>query len=251
MVRDAGDRFSEALNIRLRNDGTATLRNSLSRDDQLDFYQLRLTRRSNVTVRLDQLEDDANLAIFNSDQDRIDRSREDDEDAEFLQRLLEPGTYFIRTNRIDGNIPNYRLRISTSPDAGNGFDAPTPIQVRDNRRSRFSFRDSVGIFEKEDDDDEDDNDEDEIIVGDIEQDRFDFYRFELSRPTTFRSSLEGLEDNANLALFRNRQRIALSNATGRRPESIERRLGSGVYFIRVDIQDGFTRYLLKTSFIPR
>jgi hypothetical protein len=250
MVRDAGDRFSEALNIRLSRDGTATLRNSLSREDQLDFYRVRLNRRSNLTVRLDQLEDDANLAIFNSDQDRIDRSREDDEDAEFLQRLLEPGIYFIRTNRIDGNIPNYRLRVSVSPDAGNGFDAPTPIRVSDNRRSRFSFRDFVGTFEQQDDDD-DDEDEDREIVGDIEQDRFDFYRFELSRPTTFRSSLEGLEDNANLALFRNRQRIAFSNAPGRRSESIERRLDSGVYFIRVDIQEGFTSYLLKTSFIPR
>jgi hypothetical protein len=228
MVKDAGDRFSEAFNIRLRN-GTVILSNSLNKSDQLDFYKIELTRASNVSVRLSGLksEQNADLGIFDPDINEIDVSENEDNSGELIRRLLPAGTYFIRVNRIDGDIQNYQLAVSIFDDAGNTFSSAQTLRTsRSQLTGSFSLKGAV------------DN-----------EDRFDFYKIRLFRRSKLTSVLDGLQSNTDLSIFNsNQRRVAFSANRGREAESIEKTLGAGTYYVRVNRVTGSSNYRLNVSF---
>jgi Bacterial pre-peptidase C-terminal domain len=228
MVKDAGDRFSEAFNINLKN-GTVILSNSLDKSDQLDFYKIRLTRASNISVRLSNLKDgdNADLGIFDPDSNEIDVSENEENAGEIVRRLLPAGTYFIRVNRIDGDIKNYQLGISVFQDAGNSFSNAQLIRTsRSQLKGSFSNSGTV------------DN-----------EDKFDFYKIRLFRRSKLTAILDGLQSNTDLTLFNSKEkRVAFSDNRGRNAESIEKTLGAGVYYVRVNRVTGNSNYRLNVSF---
>lgn len=238
-MTDAGNRFSDALDVRLRN-GSFVVRESLAEFDKLDFYQVRLTGRSNFTCLVNGLEGNADLALYDSRFREIATSEEDDDDSESISRQLGAGVYYVRVNRIEGDT-NYRFRCSVDQDAGNSFRQAFRIRPgRDRLRGNFVFNDFVG--RSGDDDDDDDN------GG---SDNFDFYRFDLDTRSSCSTLLQGLSSNANITLFNSRrQRVAFSGRGGNLSELIDEVLEAGTYFIRVDFRgsQGGSRYKLKIKF---
>jgi hypothetical protein len=229
-IQDVGDSFSEAFNVRLKR-GTVTLENSLNQDDQLDFYRIRLSGRSSLNCVLNELDEDADLTLFDSQGLEITESDEDDEDPEVIRRLLPGGTYFVRVNRIDGDN-DYRIRFSINQDPGDNFGKASRIQIRQNQlQGDFIFQDSIGRVDDEDD-------------------PVDFYRIKLSDRSAFNCQLNGLQTNADLTLFNSRRRqIAVSAKEGRQSESIDEILKAGVYFLRVNVRGRrSTDYRLGCSF---
>ncbi|MDX2216766.1 MAG: DUF4394 domain-containing protein [Oculatellaceae cyanobacterium bins.114] len=239
-MTDAGNRFSDASDIRFRN-GRAVIRESLAEFDKLDFYRIKLTGRSNFTCLVSGLEGNADLALYDSRGREIISSEEDDDDSESISRQLSAGTYFIRINRIEGDT-NYRFVCSVSQDAGNSFSRAFRIRSGKNKlKGSFVFNDSLGSFGDDDDDDDDGGG----------SDRFDFYRFDLSSRSTCTTLLQGLSNNANLTIFNSRrQRIAFSARGGNLSELINQVLEAGTYFLRIDFRSngGGTRYKLKLNF---
>ncbi|MBD2460442.1 DUF4394 domain-containing protein [Oscillatoria sp. FACHB-1407] len=242
-MTDAGNRFSDASDIRFRN-GRFVVRESLAEFDKLDFYRIRLTARSNFTCLISGLEGNADLALYDSRGREIVSSEEDDDDNESISRQLAAGTYFVRVNRIEGDT-NYRFVCSVSQDAGNSFSRAFRIRTGKNKlKGSFVFNDSIGSFGDDDDDGDDDNG----------GDRFDFYRFDLTSRSNCTTLLQGLSSNANITIFNSRrQRIAFSARGGNLSEQINQILEAGTYFIRIDFGrggggGGGTRYRLRINF---
>ena len=114
MARDrAGNRFSQARRVTLNNRGNV-FRDAVSRSDRNDFYRFRLNRSSRLTASLSQLSANADITLFNQSRRRIGTSRRPGNQSESLTRTLDPGTYFLRINRRQGNT-RYRLRLASRP----------------------------------------------------------------------------------------------------------------------------------------
>ncbi|PSB05681.1 hypothetical protein C7B76_31025, partial [filamentous cyanobacterium CCP2] len=78
--------------------------------------------------------------------------------------------------------------------------------------------------------------------------RWDDYTLTIARRGRFSASLQGLQSNAALELWNsNGRRLARSDRPGRKPESIQKRLNPGTYFIRVLQRAGRTRYRLTLN----
>lgn len=81
--------------------------------------------------------------------------------------------------------------------------------------------------------------------------RRDDYTLTIARRGRFSASLQGLQSNAALELWSNNgRRLARSDRPGRKPESIQKRLNPGTYFIRVLQRAGRTRYRLTLNGRP-
>jgi Domain of unknown function (DUF4394)/Bacterial pre-peptidase C-terminal domain len=226
MTNNSGDKFSNAYNLKLKN-GTLKLKDSVGQYSPLDFYQFRLTGRSTFACVLNGLSENADLTLYDSGRNKIADSDEDDEDAESIRQVLGAGIYFIRVNRVGGDT-DYNLQFSTKKDAGDSFGKAFRVRSPQGRsKGNFSYSDSIG--------------------GD--DDKFDFYRFQISSRSTFSSFLQGLRANADIELFNSsRKRIAFSSKGGSNSESFDKVLNAGVYFIKVLIKSSFTQYKLRYSF---
>lgn len=225
----AGNKFTDPLNISLVN-GTRTIQSSLNQDDPLDFYQIRLNRRSNVAVRVDQLEEDANLTLFSSSREKLAESEEEDEDPEAIGRVLGPGTYIFRVARQEDNT-DYRIQFRISPDPGDRFAGATQLGPRSGLGRRTVTRDLL-----------------QVEAGDI----VDYYRFNVAARSQFTGRLDLLSGNADLFLFDGRRRrIGFSTRGGENPETISRPLEAGTYFVRVNlIRSQDTPFRLTLTLAP-
>lgn len=243
MAKDASDVFSNPTDLRLK-DGKATLTNSLGKSDQLDFYRIRINRRSNFRATLQKQDDDADLTLFKTNRERVARSNNDDEDDELINTQLDSGTYILRVARQEGKSNKYELNVSVSSDAGNGFGQATRIRPTTGNalNGKFTFRDSVSLPDGSDDGDNE---------GEVEKDE-DYYQFTLTARTRVTSTLSNLGKNVNLGLFRSRnQRLEQSVNGGTKNESISRELGPGTYYIQVKpVAKGRARYKLDVTFDP-
>lgn len=83
----------------------------------------------------------------------------------------------------------------------------------------------------------------------VSQDKFEFYRLNLSRRSRFDLTLTNLRANADVAVLNNRGRaIAQSRRRGSRSEAIASVLDAGFYYVRVALRGrGSTRFKLALS----
>lgn len=225
MGRDVGDRFSEAFKVKLKN-GALTVKNSLGKTDQLDFYRLRVSRRSSLNCLLSGLEDDANLALYNRDFDVIKTSSNYGDDNDSIRHVVNPGVYFIRVNRIEGDI-QYDLKFSLNADAGNNFKSARKVSIKKGKlKGNFSFADFV----------------------DADDDKTDIYQIRLTSKSVFTSSIQGLQNDAKLTLCDSRGKTIFKGKGKDDFQSFTQVLTAGIYYIKIDINQGSTRYKLKSSF---
>jgi hypothetical protein len=90
-----------------------------------------------------------------------------------------------------------------------------------------AFRDSVGL-----------------------RDKNDFYRFSLSRRSTFNLSLTRLKDNINVSLIQDGRAILRSAKPKRLPETVATTLAAGTYFVKVSTRRATSSYRLRLNATP-
>lgn len=79
------------------------------------------------------------------------------------------------------------------------------------------------------------------------KDKNDYFKFSLSGRSSFKLSLDKLQDNVNVSLIQEGQVLASSKRLGKKPEAIASTLEAGTYHIRVYRQSGESKYRLKLS----
>jgi hypothetical protein len=231
MVSGVGKSFNKPFDIQLENNKTLTLTGELSGSfNQLFFYRFKVTRRSNFSATLDELRKNANLTLYTPGLRRIARSKRGGVNPDLIRIQLDPGTYYLRVNRIAGDT-KFRLRLLENVDAGNSFKGALRVRVNENRpQQTLNLSDTIG--DKGDD--------------------LDYYRFEITEPTRFRAVLDQFSSNVDIRLFNSRRRrIGLSTNGGEQSESIRQQLQAGIYFIQINLAPGVTQdttYNLTLSF---
>ncbi len=219
-----GNTLTTATNLGSQ-DGARVISDFVGIADPNDYYRIQIDRQSEVRIGLDGLRADADLQLLDASGRTIASSTRGGSNAESISRTLEPGTYFVRAYRYSGDT-SYRLTLNVTPNqptvpdyAGNSLAEARNLGVLSGERSYF---DAVG-----------------------NNDRDDYYRFELSGRSTFELALDGLRADADVQLLDSSGRtITSSTRGGSQSEDIRRTLDAGTYFIRVYRYSGDTDYRL-------
>ena len=110
---DAGSTRDTAADIGSLN-GTKQLAGSLSRTDSIDVIQFTIDRDADFSVRLSNLNRDADLYFFDAAGKQIASSILPGRSIDSIAGILEAGTYFIAVVNGTLNSTNYRLRFSAN-----------------------------------------------------------------------------------------------------------------------------------------
>lgn len=203
-----------------------TFTDAVSRSDPNDYYQVRFQQRTSFDLTLSGLRANANVELQSRNGRRIARSARPGRQDERINLNLDPGIYYVRVYRGQGNT-RYQLRMSANVDrAGDSRGQARAIIASDRLRT---FRDYVGP-----------------------SDRNDFYRFTLDEARELDLRLSNLQANADLRLLDNRGRLLeASTQAGIRNERITTELEAGTYYLRVTPRgNAQTRYALTVQANP-
>ena len=210
-----------------------------------DFYSLQIEDDSNVKIRLESANVDADLILihdldnnggFGSNEIIVFPPQQRSQIQE-IERFLGDGTYFVGVTKVRDNTP-YILSVEEISDdlpddsAGNDFSQATNIGIPNGR------------------------DINEFVGNDDPQ---DYYQFQVDSLSEVSLLLFDLTGNASLQLVRDSngnglldgdETIAASEAKGARAEAIDRILLPGNYFVRVSQVQRDSSYTLWSNAVP-
>jgi hypothetical protein len=221
-----GNTTTNAYNIGNINNFSFNWSDSVSSSDVYDYYRFTVGNAASVNISLSGLSADADIRLFNTAGVQITSSTLSGNLSESINTFLGTGTYYLRVESFAGASTDYNLNIS---GAGPTIDpGSAPLSALDlgnlSRRSR-SWNDFVGTT-----------------------DTSDYYHFELSENGNFHLRLTGLSADADVQLLnRTGDLIASSTMDGTLPESIDRYLAAGDYYVRVYQYNGDTNYSLNLN----
>lgn len=225
--RDAGDRFSRATRVQLKN-GQLRVRDSLGDGDEADFYRFDLDSRTNFNVTLNRNDGNVEMTLYDRKGRVIAVSNERDGQPEFIRRKLGAGSYVLGIELIDGEV-DYTLKTRATELAGLSFRDALVVEPGNGTllRGIYNYNGSLNVAQGE---------------------QFAYYQFTLTQRSTFAGVIENLGVNATIELFNsNRQQIAVFNATNS-TAILTQVLVPGDYFFRIRIQTGATPYRLCLCF---
>jgi Bacterial pre-peptidase C-terminal domain len=90
-------------------------RNTLKKNDRVDFYSFTMNRSSTVSFKMSGLKANADLALLNATGQVITRSKKNGNKPEKLRSGLNAGTYFIQVKSRDGRNTAYQLKTTATP----------------------------------------------------------------------------------------------------------------------------------------
>ena len=205
--------------------GTQTFTDFVGSSDTNDYYRFTLTSASSFSLLLNGLSADADVQLLNSNGGIIQSSTFGGTTPDSISRpSLAAGTYYVRVFPFSGNT-NYSLSLSalTLDLAGNTFATARNIGALSSATQTFT--DSVGS-----------------------SDTNDFYRFTLANSSNFSLLLNGLSADADVQLYNGSGvLIQTASAGSTAPDSINRQLAAGTYFVRVYPFSGNTNYNLSLT----
>jgi Domain of unknown function (DUF4394)/Bacterial pre-peptidase C-terminal domain len=228
MAKDPGNGFFNALKVGQLS-GRRVFSDSLSQSDKFDFYKLRLSSRSALTGTLDRLSENADLALYGSNQKRIAFSSKADKQTESLTAVVDAGDYFVRVQRKSGS-PKYRLSLSSAVPPDEAGNATTAARIITAGSTATTFKDAVGTTDTD-----------------------DFYKIDTTAFSNLGLSLTGLSADANVQILNSTGAVIRSSvASGATSESINAGLAAGTYFIRVfpGANTSTTNYDLSVTLNP-
>ncbi len=208
-----------------------------------DYYKFSLDSFKEVSAFLYDLSGNAQLSLIKDingnsliDPEEIIVSSESQGAAvESINRILGPGTYFVRGNTIQGDS-TYYFSLEANPAEISGNMAGNGVADAFN----FGLLDRVQRTSG--------------IIG--PENPNNFYQFQIDRPQTVSLFLDGLSTNAELYLVQDRnsnqaiepeELVALSTQPGSTLEQIHLTLDPGTYQILVSQVGGPTYYDLSIS----
>jgi hypothetical protein len=233
-VDNAGDTLGSARALYITST-PQTVTDWIGSTDSNDFYRLTLNHRSSFNLNLDGLSADADVQLIqdmngngvNDLGEVIAFSMNSGTTAESISKFLEPGNYFIRVYPRSSEGSNYNLTVSdTAADyAGNTLNTALKIGISS---ITSIYKDWVGSL-----------------------DTSDYYEFNLNSASTFNLLLNGLSDNADVALLNaNGEALVTSANSGTTDEVINSTLETGIYYVRVYRNEGGTDYSLSLTATP-
>ncbi|MCT7982718.1 S8 family serine peptidase [Laspinema sp. A4] len=208
-----------------------------------DYYKFTLDSFKEVQISLYELSGNAQLSLIEDinvngviDPDEVIVSSESQgASQEKIERILNPGTYFVRANTIQGDS-TYNLWL----------EAKVPELFPNGGGSNVAEAFNFGLLDRVQ--------RTSGIIG--TENPNDFYQFQLDRPKTISLFVDGLSDNADLYLVQDRnfnqviepeEVVALSTQKGSTLEQIHLTLDPGNYQILVSQVGGPTAYDLSIS----
>ncbi|AFY81031.1 PPC domain-containing protein [Oscillatoria acuminata] len=234
---DPGNTPGTALNVGTLI-GTRAFDEFVGFDDREDYYRFDVSSPMNFNLYLDGLTADADVlfyedtnrnGVIDSGENIFTNSRRGGINSESFSRILAVGSYFVLVQAdSEGRNTNYTLRLV------NQTSEAVDIGLLNGTRS---FSDLVG-----------------------RTDPRDYYRFNLTSPSSFNLTLDGLTADADVILYEDTNNNGLidsgediftnSRRSGTNSESISRNLPSGNYFIVVTGDEANTNYNLQISATP-
>ncbi|MCC5623900.1 pre-peptidase C-terminal domain-containing protein [Nostoc sp. CHAB 5715] len=193
----------------------ATVSDLVNTIDTQDYYKFTLNSTALVDIGFTSLSADANLTLQDQNGSAIvPTTTQLGTTLDAIRRSLNPGTYNILVTRGTGTTAaNYTLSVVAQTigldQAGNSQGAALDLGTLNGSVSGSEF------------------------VGSI--DFNDYYKFNLNTSSSFNLSLSGLNDNADVQLFRsNGTQVPTTNQTGSTNETITNLpLSAGTYYIRI------------------
>lgn len=95
--------------------GSRSFRDFNGGTDPNDFYRFNLSNTSNVSILLNGLSADADLQLLDARGATVAASTNGGRNADGINRLLGPGTYYVRVYPFGGANANYALTLSAAP----------------------------------------------------------------------------------------------------------------------------------------
>jgi hypothetical protein len=191
------------------------------------YYKFRLTTTARITATLSNLTDDVNLQLRAGDGRLLKTSGATGTGDETIDRVLNPGTYYLRVYAVGGVGSEFALRVASAvPDRAGNTRAHARKTGTFEAGRASAYTDSVGPADSQ-----------------------DYYRFQLASTSLFTAKLSNLEADANMQLRAvDGGLIATSGRTGTQSEYISRSLSAGTYYLRVYTLGGAeTDYTLRMA----
>ncbi|MDY7004906.1 MAG: PPC domain-containing protein [Cyanobacteriota bacterium] len=186
-----------------------------------DYYKFSLDEESDLTLTLDQLDQNANLEILDSDGDILFSSTNQGIESEIIDADLEAGEYFARVFSRGNAQTNYQITASAAPRNTTEDDEAPGTRLGDD------FLNNI---------------EDGVVVTDEigfttrnQRDKSDYYNFVIDEESDFSLTLDQLEQNADVRLLDEDGRTLLLRSAngGRNEEAINAILQPGKYVVQV------------------
>lgn len=188
--------------------------------DQADWYKFTLSNEKNLDLTLDGLGANANVEIYESDGETLlFKSAKNGSKPENINQTLDAGDYFVKVQPQGNARTNYRLSLNADePITDDRFDLGN---LTGKSTSKF---DEIGG------------------EGSGQRNILDIYGFSLDQSIDFRATLDQIQSNANLELWKSGKNlddddddelVVSSTESGRTPELIEQILNPGSYNLRV------------------
>jgi hypothetical protein len=181
--------------------------------DQADWFEFTLGSQKSVSLTLDELRvNAADAEIYNSSGKQLYKSKNKGRDQEVINEIFDAGTYYVKVVARGTGDTDYRLSL-------NAEEPPVRIEIFPQgtlpATMEESYSDRVG-HER----------------SGVRNERDD-YTFTLSEKTNFSATLDQIQQNTDLELYRGRNLVASSNESGRTGELIDEVLEPGDYSLRV------------------
>ncbi len=200
--------------------GEITFQDWVGDIDTQDYYKFELTENSIVNFNLSELEDGANIHIYQEGNNRAIRSQQfsgNDEDKP-LNFNLKAGTYYAQISRFYDDFggssnTSYKLEMSgieIVDRAGNTREDAREVGFL---KGNQSFSDWVGNIDTQ-----------------------DYYKFELEENSKLNFNLSGLLEGANINIYQEGNNRSLFSRTFSGNESdkpLDFNLNAGIYYARV------------------
>jgi len=196
-------------------EGTRQITGRVDPTGRRDFYQFTVATADNVTVRLDGLQQDADLYLFDRAGRIVAFSDRAGTREEMIRRTLAPGTYSVLVSAYRSARTSYRLTLSSPRNE------PQPA---DRAGDSFSTARDLGPLTGH-----------HVLSESVgHADRADVYRFRVDGGDRIAIGLQGHREDLDLYLFdAYGRRLARSFRGGTLAESIRGTLGAGEYFVAV------------------
>jgi hypothetical protein len=181
--------------------------------DQADWFEFTLGSEKSVSLTLDELRvNAADAEIYNSSGKQLYKSKNKGRDQEVINEIFDAGTYYVKVVARGTGDTDYRLSLNAeepNPPVDSIPLGTLPASTKENYNDRVG-QERSGVRNERDD-----------------------YTFTLSGPTDFSATLDQINQNADLELYKGRNLVASSNETGREGELIGEVLEPGDYSLRV------------------
>jgi PKD repeat protein len=190
-------------------EGVRAVRQDLADDNRYQYHRFNVASASHLFVKLEELEDDADLAVLDASGTIVGESKRASLRTEILRFDVPAGEYFVRVSLAGWFGGGYRLRLATSAAELSGA---IDNAVNLGRLQTDGFR----------------------RIGSTLEGGTQFFRFTLGDQSSLALRLLRLSDNADLHLLDSIGRTIESSArAGTRDEAIDRTLDAGIYYVAV------------------